>query len=58
MIDPMQEETAISPDPLRVTMTDVIKLEDVAAARNLSPITKGINFCKTVHDLNYFSKHF
>jgi len=36
----MQEETAISPDPLRVTtMTNVIKLEDVAAAMNVSPIT-------------------
>ena len=40
MFDPTEEETAISPSPLRATMTDVIKSGiDVPAAKKVSPIT-------------------
>jgi hypothetical protein len=40
ILDPTEEETAMSPSPLRATMTDVIKSGmDVPAARNVKPIT-------------------
>lgn len=42
MLLPTEEETAMSPKPLRATMTDVIKSGiDVPAARNVKPITSG-----------------
>ena len=40
ILDPTDDETAMSPSPLRATITDVIKSGmDVPAARNVSPIT-------------------
>ena len=40
MLDPTEDETAMSPRPLRATMTDVMRSGmDVPAARNVSPIT-------------------
>jgi len=44
ILDPTDEETAMSPSPLRATITDVIKSGiDVPAAKNVSPIT-----CKSI----------
>lgn len=40
MLDPTEEDTAISPSPFRATMTDVIKSGiDVPAAKKVNPIT-------------------
>ena len=40
MLDPTEEETAMSPKPFLATITDVIKSGmDVPAARNVRPIT-------------------
>lgn len=42
MLLPTEEDTAISPKPLRATMTEVIRSGiDVPAARNVKPITSG-----------------
>ena len=40
IFDPTDEETAMSPSPLRATMTEVIRSgTDVPAAMNVKPIT-------------------
>ena len=40
MLEPTDEETAMSPNPLRATITLVIKSGiEVPAAKNVSPIT-------------------
>lgn len=42
MLLPTDEETAISPKPLRATMTEVMRSGiEVPAARNVNPITSG-----------------
>jgi len=42
ILDPTEEETAMSPKPFRATMTLVIKSGiDVPAAKNVRPITSG-----------------
>merc|ERR1712029_769984 len=42
MFDPTEDETAMSPNPLRATITLVIKSGiEVPAAKNVSPITSG-----------------
>ena len=44
ILDPTDEETAISPNPFLATMTLVIKSGiDVPAAKNVSPITYNKN---------------
>ena len=63
ILDPTDEETAISPNPFRATMTLVIKSGiDVPAAKNVSPITYNKNpflvmfatFFETILDRRYF----
>jgi hypothetical protein len=42
ILEPTDEDTAISPNPLRATITLVIKSGiDVPAAKNVNPITSG-----------------
>lgn len=52
IFDPTDEETAISPNPFRATMTDVIKSGiEVPAAKNVRPMT--YQLAKVVLDLCY-----
>ena len=61
MFDPTEEETAISPSPLRATMTDVIKSGiDVPAAKKVSPITlnKSVEFKFNVANVLFLKEYF
>ena len=48
ILDPTDEDTAISPSPFRATMTEVIKSGiEVPAARNVKPITLKVCLIRT-----------